>query len=74
MNEQIIKDAITHSISHNEIVRVSIAGDFSDMSEAITSATASEWDTSEENDGSYDCYSVEFGDFLPDWRINVTFV
>lgn len=70
--EQIIRDAISRSISHTEIVQVTIErGEHDDAYmaayEAITSAVTGEWDCSNENDGSYDCY-----DLAGTWRVNVT--
>jgi len=66
-NEQLIRDAISRSISHNEIVHVSIECDKLEgvIHDLVTSTTMGEWDYSTENDGSLEVYA-------DDWRINVS--
>lgn len=76
MTTQIIRDAISRSISHTEIVHVTIEGN-DDIHELVTAAYAGEWDYSDENpdeDGNQvlDVYSLESES--DSWRINVTIV
>lgn len=77
MNETIIRDAISRSISHNEIVHVTIDEDDTCVIQELVSATITgDWDYSDENrddDGRevLDVYSLSEA---PDqWRIKVTF-
>ena len=63
-----IREAISRSISHEEIVHVEVTGDIHDL---IMATQVDGWDWSRENDGSMDVYSTD--DHRGDsWRINVT--
>ena len=72
-NEQIIRDAISRSISHNEIVHVEIDG--GDIHELVSATVSQDWDYSEENRDDegrevLDVYSTD--DAGDEWRIKVT--
>lgn len=75
-NEQIIRDAISRSISHGEIVHVTIDGDSSEIHSLVSATQHGDWDYSDENRDEegrevLDVYSLdESGD---QWRIKVTF-
>lgn len=76
-NELIIRNAISHSISHNEIVNVEIDETDTSAIHDLVSATQHEhWDYSDENDTEdgrrvLDVYSLE--ESPNQWRIRVTF-
>ena len=67
-----IENAIARSISHNEIVRCTFEGDEAELRYRIEENTAdyTDYNVSEENDGSLDVYSLDDGDVA--WRIRVT--
>lgn len=77
MNETIIRDAISRSISHNEIVHVTVdEADTCRIHELVSATVCIDWDYSDENrddDGHevLDVYSLD-GDH-DQWRIKVTF-
>ena len=76
-NEQIIRNAISRSISHTEIVHVTIDGDSSEIHSLVMSAVTGEWDYSDENRDDeghevLDVYALE--EAADQWRIKVTFV
>lgn len=75
-NEQIIRDAIDHSMSHNEIVHCEVRGvETYDIHSLVMATESGEWDYSQEN---HDEEGREVLDVytLPDnndqWRIKVT--
>lgn len=76
-NEQIIREAISRSISHNEIAHCEVTGVASDEIHSLVMATETgEWDYSQENrdeDGRevIDAYSLDGNP--RQWRIKVTF-
>lgn len=77
-NEQIIRNAISRSISHNEIVHVEISEtDTSEIHDLVSATQHCHWDYSDENaddDGHavLDVYALE--EAADQWRIKVTFV
>lgn len=75
-NEEIIRNAISRSISHTEIVHVTIDGDSSDIHSLVGSAVTGEWDYADEgrdDEGRevLDVYSLDGA--ADQWRIKVTF-
>lgn len=76
-NEQIIRDAISRSISHTEIVNIEIDESNIDRIHDLVAATTGEsWDYSSENCDAegrevLDVYSLD--DASDQWRIKVTF-
>lgn len=76
-NEQIIREAIGRSISHNEIVSCEVTDVSSDEIHDLVMATETgEWDYSEENRDEegrevLDVYTLEHNKHQ--WRIKVTF-
>lgn len=77
MNEIIIRDAISRSISHNEIVHVTIdEDDTCVIHELVDAAVTGDWDYSDENrdDEGREVLDVYSLSEAPDqWRIKVTF-
>jgi len=79
-NEQIIREAISRSISHDEIVHVEVnrAGDTHDtIWDAVSSSVSQDWDYSEENRDEegrevLDVYSLE--ETADQWRVKVTII
>ena len=67
-----IENAIARSISHNEIAHCTFEGDEAELRYRIEENTAdyTDYNVSEENDGSLDVYSLDDGDGA--WRIRVT--
>ena len=75
-NEEIIRDAISRSISHTEIVHVDLDCDSSDIHSLVGAAVTGEWDYSEENRDDegrevLDVYSLDCE--ADQWRIKITF-
>ena len=73
-NEQIIRDAISRSISHTEIFHVEINGDSGEILELISSTMPDHWDyTISDYEGvdRMDAYSLE--ESRDQWRINIVF-
>ena len=75
-NEQIIRNAISRSMSHNEIVHceVSVASD--DIHNLVMATETGEWDYSQENRDEegrevLDVYTLDGN--AHEWRIKVTF-
>jgi hypothetical protein len=72
-NEQVIRDAISRSMSHNEIVRCEING--GDIHDLVSASVSQDWDYSSENRDDQgrevlDAYSTD--DATDQWRIKVT--
>ena len=76
-NEQIIRDAISRSISRKEIVHCEVSStDCDDIHFLVTSTELGEWDYSQENRDEegreiLDVYSLDGN--KNEWRIKVTF-
>lgn len=75
-NEQIIQDAINRSISHTEIVHVTVDSDSGEILELINATILSDWDYTQDNrddEGNevLDVYSLAGS--REQWRINITF-
>lgn len=76
-NEQIIRNAISRSISHNEIVHCEVSDVASDEIHSLVMATETgEWDYSQENRDEegrevLDVYTLDGN--ANEWRIKVTF-
>jgi hypothetical protein len=76
-NEQIIRDAISRSISHTEIVHVTVdESDTCRIHELVDSAVTGDWDYSDENRGDDGCEVLDvysLAEAADQWRIRVTF-
>lgn len=75
-SEQIIKAAIEQSISHNEIVCVTVDAYPDELGGLIDATQSTDWDSNDENDDDVgrpvrDVYSLD--ESLDQWRIRVTF-
>lgn len=76
MNEQIIRNAISDSISKSEIMHVTIDSDLSEIETLILATVHSHWDytyckSGDEGQDFVDVYSLE--EAKDQWRIYVKF-
>ena len=69
--ESTIKDAITRSISHTEIVAVKVVA--KDIAEALSEVNvhSEEYDHAQENDGSWDVWGID-SERMAEFRIRIT--
>ena len=69
-NEQIVNEAIAKSNNSGEIVKVAITGE-SVESVMCDCFSSGDWDYAQENDGTYDVYSIG-DDRYSAFRLNIT--